>query len=171
MQKVWIRDETSRLVRTLDFSDFTLKDLTLRKMEGAQTVSLRDRCYPSRSAQPSCISLPPVTGNNFELKPHFINMLPRFTGIEDAYLFIQEFEEVCALMKIQQLSDDSIRLRFITFALKDNAKKWLYSLPNNSISTWEGFVVTFLKKYFPNHKTAKIRTAIHQFCQHEKESF
>ncbi|HEX7870904.1 MAG TPA: hypothetical protein VF455_12405 [Chryseobacterium sp.] len=122
-------------MRKLDFLDFTLKDPTLRKMEGAQTVSLRDRCYPFRSAQPSCISLPPVTGNNFELKSHFINMLPRFTGIEDAYLFIQEFEEVCALMKIQQLSDDSIRLRFITFALKDNAKKWLYNLPNNFIST------------------------------------
>ena len=62
-------------------------------------------------------------------------MLPRFTRIEDLYLFIQEFEEVCTLMKIQQLSEDSIRLRFITFALKDKAKKWLYSLLNNSIPT------------------------------------
>ena len=123
MQKVWVRDETSRLVRKLDFSEFSLKDITLKKMEVTQTLSLKDRCYPARSAQPSCINLPPVNGNNFELKPHFINMLPRFTGIEDPYLFIQEFEEVCALIKIQQLLEDSIRLKFITFALKDNAKK------------------------------------------------
>ena len=51
-------------------------------------------------------------------------MLPKFTGSdsEDAYIFISEFEEVCVMMKVQQLSDDAIRLRFITFALTDNAK-------------------------------------------------
>ena len=79
-------------------------------------------------------------------------MLPRFTGVEGAYpyLFIREFEEVCALQKFQKLSEDSVRLRFINFSLKEDAKKWLYSLPINYISTWDGFVSIFLKKYFPN---------------------
>ena len=88
-------------------------------------LSLKDRCYPSRSAQPSCITLPPVNGNNFEIKAHHISMLPKFLGSEgeDPYLFIQEFEEVCGLQKLQQLSEDSIRLRLINFALKENAKK------------------------------------------------
>ena len=136
-------------------------------------VSLKDRCYPARSAQPSCITLPPVNGNNFEIKSHHISMLPKFTGSdgEDPYLFIHEFEEVCALQKLQQLTEDSIRLRLINFALKENAKKWLYSLPVNSISSWEGFVVIFLKKYFPNHKTTKITNEINQFHQKENESF
>ncbi|XP_074342937.1 uncharacterized protein LOC141680673 [Apium graveolens] len=136
-------------------------------------VSLKDRCYPARSAQPSCITLPPVNGNNFEIKGHHISMLPKFTGSEgeDPYLFIHEFEEVCALQKLQQLTEDSIRLRLINFALKENAKKWLYSLPVNSISTWEGFVVIFLKKYFPNHKTTRLTNEINQFHQKENESF
>jgi len=42
---------------------------------------------------------------------------------DDAYMFISEFEEVCVIMKIQQLSDDAVKLRFIPFALRDNAKK------------------------------------------------
>lgn len=136
-------------------------------------VSLKDRCYPTRSAQPSCITLPAVTGNNFEIRGHQISMLPNFRGSdgEDPYLFLHEFEEVCALQKIQQLSDDSIRLRLINFALKDNAKKWLYSLPVNSISTWEGFVVIFLKKFFPNHKTTKLTNEINQFRQKHNEPF
>ena len=62
-------------------------------------------------------------------------MLPKFTGIEDAYIFIRKFEEVCAIMKLQQLLENEIKLRLINFALKDNAKKWLYSLPNQSITT------------------------------------
>ena len=32
------------------------------------------------------------------------------------------------MMKIPHLTDDAIRLRFVPFALKDLAKKWLYSL-------------------------------------------
>ena len=89
-------------------------------------------------------------------------MLPKFTGLEDAYIFIREFEEVCATMKLQ-LTEDEVKLRLINFALKDNAKKWLYSLPNYSVTTWEDFVRTFLKKYFPHHKTARIRNEINQF--------
>jgi len=51
-------------------------------------------------------------------------MLPKFSGLEsdDAFIFISEFEEVCAMMKTQQLSDDTVKLKFIPFALRDNAK-------------------------------------------------
>ena len=74
-------------------------------------------------------------------------------------------------MKIQQLSKDAIRLKFISFALKDNIKKWLYSLPANSISKWDEFVKTFLKKFYHMHNTARIRNAINQFQQVEGEPF
>ena len=74
-------------------------------------------------------------------------------------------------MRLQQLSEDKIKLRLINFFLKDNAKKWLYSLPNQSITTWEGFVRIFLKKYFPHHKTTRIRNEINQFYQLAGESF
>ena len=178
MQSTWIRKKSSRLVRTIEnsFSSDSVKleiPDQIETMAVVQHVALRDRCYPARSAQPSCITLPPVIGNNFEIKGHHISMLPKFTGSEgeDPYLFLHEFEEVCALQKLQQLTEDSFRLRLINFALKESAKKWLYSLPANSISSWEGFVVIFLKKYFPNHKTTRITNEINQFHQKEKESF
>ena len=58
-------------------------------------------------------------------------MLPKFLGneTEDAYIFISEFEEVCIMIKMRELNEDVVKLRFIPFALKDKAKKWLYSLP------------------------------------------
>lgn len=54
-------------------------------------------------------------------------MLPTFTGSdsEDVYLFISEFQEMCVMIKQQHLSEDTINLRFIPFALNDDAKKWL----------------------------------------------
>ena len=64
-----------------------------------------------------------------------------------------------------------MRLRFIPFALKDLAKKWLYSLAVDLISTWDDFVKVFLKKLYPIHKTALIRKNIMQFRQELKEPF
>jgi len=88
-------------------------------------ASLQDRFYLIRTSLPSCIKHPEVNDNNFELKSQFINTLPKFHGIEseDAYFFIRKFEEVCLMMHILKLGDDDVRLYFIPFSLKDQAKK------------------------------------------------
>jgi len=49
------------------------------------------------------------------------------------------------MMRIHQVGDDAVRLRFIPFALKDLAKKWLFCLAVGSITSWDDFVKAFLK--------------------------
>ncbi|XP_077232805.1 uncharacterized protein LOC143871649 [Tasmannia lanceolata] len=177
LQKGWVRNSANRLERANRLE--TEEDIEPNPNQVAMAEeqeppkSLRDRFYPARTAQPSCIRLPVAQGNNFELKSQFISLLPHFHGLpsEDAYLFLREFEDVCALIKMQQLTDDAVKLRFITFSLKEGAKKWLYGLPTNSITTWEEFAVAFLKKFFPLHKTNKLRNDILQFKQKPLESF
>ena len=114
----------------------------------AQPPSLPDRFYPIRTSLPSCIKLPDVGDNQFELKPQYINTLLKFHGFEseDAYLFIREFEKVCLMMKIPNLGVDAIKLCFVPFSLKDLAKNWLYSLEAGSISSWDNFIKAFLKE-------------------------
>ena len=132
--EVWSRDpNSSRLTRNTSPPKF--KPILDPIM--AQPTSLQDRFYSIRTSLPSYIQLPSVGEHNFELKPLFINTLPKFHGLEseDAYFFIREFEEVCLMMKITHLVDDAIRLRFVPFALKDLAKKWLYSLAAGSITS------------------------------------
>jgi len=124
--QVWSRDpNSSRLIRNTSPPKFEPRPDSVM----AQPTSLQDRFYPIRTSLPSCIQLPSVGEHNFELKLQFINTLPKFHGLEseDAYFFIREFEEVCLMMKISSLVDDAIRLRFVPFALKDLAKKWLYA--------------------------------------------
>ena len=86
---------------------------------------MQDRFYPIISSLSFCIQLPEADGNNFELKPQFINSLLKYRGLEseDAYFFIKEFEKVCVMLMMQQLGDDAFKLHFVTFALKDLAKK------------------------------------------------
>ena len=73
-------------------------------------------------------------------------------------------------MQFPNVSQHVVRLRFIPYALKDLAKKYMHSLLGNSISTWDGFVRVFLRKYFLNRKTMKLRNEINHFVQLEKES-
>jgi len=89
----------------------------------ALPTSLQDRFYSIRTSLPSCIWLPEAKGNTFELKPQFIRTLPKFYSLEseNVYLFIREFEKVCLMMRIPQLGDDAVRLRFVPFSLKDLA--------------------------------------------------
>jgi len=63
----------------------------------AQTISLQNRFYHIRSSLPSCIRLPEVDSNTFELKPQFINTLPKYHDLEseNTHFFIREFEDMC----------------------------------------------------------------------------
>ena len=65
----------------------------------AQERSLSDIFYPPRISLPSCFTIPDLERNvTFELRPHYTQMFPKFTGLEDAYLFLREFKEVCSMM-------------------------------------------------------------------------
>jgi len=55
---------------------------------------------------------------------------------------------------------DVVKLRFIPFTLKDDAKRWLYSLLDNSTFNWNDFVKDFFQKYFSNGKTIKLRNEV-----------
>jgi len=74
-----------------------------------QPILLEDRFYPIRISLPSCIQFPENESKHFEIKPQFINTLPKYYGLEseDAYFFIKEFEEVSLMMRIPQLGDDA----------------------------------------------------------------
>jgi len=66
----------------------------------------------------------PVLAPNvtFELKPHYTQMLLKFTDLEDAYLFLREFEEVYSMMHFPNIPIDMVRMKMIPFTLKDSAK-------------------------------------------------
>jgi hypothetical protein len=97
--RTWTRDTTNRLIRINSLENkMATPEEEVNNPEQPPLV-LMDRCYPPRTAQPSCIRLPAPAGNQYEIKPQYISMLPKFSGLdsEDAYIFINEFEEVCAM--------------------------------------------------------------------------
>jgi len=138
----------------------------------AQERTLSDIFYPPRTALPSCFVMPNLALYvTFELKSYYTQMLPKFISLEDAYLFLREFEEVCSMMHFPNILIDVVRMKLIPFALKDSAKRWMYGLAANSVTSWKDFVRLFLRKYFLNAETVKLRNEINEFGQLDRESF
>ena len=120
----------------------------------------------------SCIVLPEVQGS-FQLDPEWIQMLPTFYGKSDEnpYLHIYEFIDLCKIIGINQVNQEVVRLKLFPISLKDKAKSWLYSLPPESIHSWEQLAQKFLEKYFPRHKIIQLRREIMNFAQGKQEQF
>jgi len=100
-------------------------------------------------------------------------MLPSFLWAhnEDPYKHLDEFLEICTTVKIQNFTDDALKLRLFPFSLKDRAKQWLNSLETNSIRSWNQMQQEFLKKYFSIGRTNQFRHAITSFSQTQGEEF
>lgn len=73
----------------------------------------------------------------FDLKPNIIYVLPKFYGLDSKspYLHLKEFDEVCATLHNQNITNDVVRLKLLPFSLKEKDKNLLNSLKPRSIST------------------------------------
>ncbi|KAF6147432.1 hypothetical protein GIB67_012970 [Kingdonia uniflora] len=127
----------------------------------AERITLRNRMHPTIVSKPSCIVIPRNVGN-FELKPGFLSMLPKFHGspTENPYNHLRDFRDHMLLLNFERITEDSLKLRVFPFSLLGNAHDWLYTLEENFVNTFEQLVKEFLKKYFLNHRTAKIRQSL-----------
>ncbi|CAN6567550.1 unnamed protein product [Malus baccata var. baccata] len=123
---------------------------------------------------PSCITYPAVDeGTAFEIKQHMLNILPTFHGLssDDPNMHIAEFLMGCKNILVRGFSAESIKLRLFPYTLKDQARRWLLTLPSGSITTWAQLSEKFLNKYYLASKTLDMRTQILSFAQKPNEEF
>ncbi|KAH6803866.1 hypothetical protein C2S51_032113 [Perilla frutescens var. frutescens] len=117
---------------------------------------------------------PGINANNFELKSGLIGMVQQhqYGGhkTENPNAHLQQFLEICSTIKMNGVSDDSIRLRLFSFSLRDASKDWYHSLDLSTVDTWEALAHKFLHKFFPPGLTLKLKGEITQFCQYDDEN-
>jgi len=126
--RFWSRTLSGRLSRK--FSSFS-KNMA---EEDNHVRILRDHMNPTRTSAPSCIVFSP-DASHFNFKPGIIQLLPSFhcLDLENSYLHLREFEEVCNTYNDLNCSMNTIRLKLFPFSLKDKAKTWLQNLRSGSI--------------------------------------
>jgi hypothetical protein len=67
------------------------------------TTSLREPFTLVATRSHSCIVLPPTNATHYDLKPHVIQMLSSFYGLdhENPYSYVKKFKNICATTKFQ----------------------------------------------------------------------
>jgi hypothetical protein len=137
------------------------------------TTSLRDLFAPVATSSHSCIVLPPTNATHFDLKPHVIQLLPSFHGLEheNPYGHVKKFKDICATFKFHNFSEESVHLRLFPFSLHDRARAWLDSNTPGSITSWESLLSKFYNKFFPMSRVNEYKKEISSFTQEEDEKF
>ena len=72
----------------------------------------------------TCIHLPNILVSHYKIKSTTIYILPSFykNTNEDPYKHLDEFLEIYSMVKIQNFTDDALRLTLFSFSLKDKVK-------------------------------------------------
>jgi hypothetical protein len=137
------------------------------------TTSLRDLFALVATSSHSCILLPPTNATHFDLKPHVIQLLPSFHGLdlENPYSHVKKFTDMCTAFKCQNFFKESVHLRLFPFSLHDKTRAWLDSNTPRSITSWENLLSKFYNKFFPMSKVNECRKEIHSFTQEDEEKF
>ena len=133
------------------------------------TTSLRELFVPLVTSSHLCIVLLPTNATHYDLKPHVIQMLPSFYGLdhENPYSHVKKFKNICANTKFQNFSEEAVHLRLFSFSLHDRVMEWLDSNALGSITSWE----EFYNKFFPMSKVNDARKEISSFTQDKDEKF
>jgi hypothetical protein len=115
-------------------------------------TSLRELFAPVVTSFHSCIVLPPTNATHYDLKPHVIQLLPSFYGLdhENPYAHVKKFKNICVTTKFQNFPEESVHLRLFPFSLHYRATEWLDSNAPGSITSWECLLSKFYNKFFPN---------------------
>jgi hypothetical protein len=100
-------------------------------------MSLRELFALIATSSHLCIMLPLTNATHFDLKPHVIQLLPSFYGLdhENPYAHVKKFRNIYVTTKFQNFFEESVHLRLFPFTLHNRATAWLDSNAPGSITS------------------------------------
>ena len=122
----------------------------------------------------SCRSSQPITSTTYELRPRLIEMVQShtFSGKldEDPILHLRTFDEICNCLRIEGMTDETIRWMLFPFSLKGRARQWYDQTKEEKKGDWGILSTDFWSAFYPVSKVVNHRTQILSFKQKDNES-
>nr|GEY42649.1 reverse transcriptase domain-containing protein [Tanacetum cinerariifolium] len=136
---------------------------------------MEELCQSTLNGRGGLIAPIAIQASNFGLKNDMIQQVQnscQFYGLlgDDPKKHLDKFLHVTQSIKVNEVTDDAIRLYLFSHSLIHHATAWFDRLPRNSITTFEQMDKLFLEKYFPPSMVAKLRNEITNFRQRPDES-
>nr|GEY90243.1 reverse transcriptase domain-containing protein [Tanacetum cinerariifolium] len=137
--------------------------------------TMEELCQPSLNDRGGPIAPIAIHATNFRLKTDMIQQVQnscQFHGLlgDDANKHLDKFLHVTQSIKVNEVTDDALRLYLFPHSLTHHATSWFDRLPRNSINTFKQKAKMFLGKSFPPSMVTKLRNEITNFHQRRDES-
>nr|GEZ63086.1 hypothetical protein [Tanacetum cinerariifolium] len=128
-------------------------------VEMADNLTMAQMLQAPIEGYEDAIGVPPINGNNFELKQTLINLVQsnQFTGRQDPHNHLRFFNKVTSTFRHPEVPNKTIKLLLFPFSLEGEARTWLDKEPLRSILTWEDLLHqldTFYNALNPNDQDA-----------------
>jgi hypothetical protein len=116
----------------------------------------------------------PIKTLSYELRPALIALVREnsFAGTkeESPYIHLRGFEQVCSIIVIEGMNQQTLKWKLFPFSLVGGAKKWFYSLVRSMEGSWDKHREKFSLTFFPMSRVVTLRLEILYFKQLDKES-
>nr|GEV80975.1 reverse transcriptase domain-containing protein [Tanacetum cinerariifolium] len=151
-------DNPELTIRRRSRSDPTLLNNSEMAAEGPGDLpvpdlrTMEELCQPSLNGRGGPIALISIQETNFGLKNDMIQQVHnsfQFHGLpgDDANKHLDKFLHVTQSIKVNGVTDETLRLYIFPHSLTHHAIAWFDRLPRNSINTFEQMAKMFLGKY------------------------
>nr|GEU28860.1 reverse transcriptase domain-containing protein [Tanacetum cinerariifolium] len=127
--------------------------------------TMEELCQPTLNGRGGPITPISIQATNFGLKIDMIQQVQnscQFHGLpgDDANNHLDKFLHATQSIKVNGVTDDSLRLYLFPPSLTHHATAWFDRLPRNSINTFEQMAKMFLGKYFSPSMVTKLKNEI-----------
>ena len=112
-------------------------------MENQDSKSIYQFATPSETDLLPWESSQPIQTSQYRLSSRLIAMIQNlsFSGKEDEnpYLHIRDFEQTCDCLRIEGISEKTLRCKFFPFSLRGEARQWYSQKVSQQRGEW-GFL-------------------------------
>nr|GFA57040.1 hypothetical protein [Tanacetum cinerariifolium] len=156
-------------------NDFEMAAEGPRDLQVPDLRTMEELCQPFLNGRGGPIAPIANQATSFGLKNDMIQQVHnscQYHGLsgDDANKHLDKFLHVTQIIKVNGVTDDTLRLYLFPHSLIHQVTAWFDRLPRNSINTFEQMAKMFLGKYFPPSMVTKLKNEITNFRQRPDES-
>jgi hypothetical protein len=89
---------------------------------------------------------------------------------ENPYLHIRDFEQTCACLRIEGMSDQTLRWKLFSFSLKGKARQWYDKAVGKQQGDWGSLRSNFCLDFYPISQIIDLRVKVLTFKKEPSES-
>ena len=143
-------------------------------MENQNSKSIHESAIPLATDLLPWESSQPIQTSQYKLSSRLIAMIQNlsFSGKEDEnpYLHIRDFEQTCDCLRIEGISDKTLRWKLFPFSLRGEARQWYSQKVSQQRGEWGVLRANFCLDFYSLDRIADLRLEVLSFKQKDNET-